>query len=73
MKPVFDNEKRISDLENGQKNLERGQEEMLKLLRPISDTYRTVSTLGRWMTALLVFISIMLGVLLSIKTIFKGH
>lgn len=61
-----DQERRIT-------NLERGQEEVLKLLRPISETYTTVSTIGKWMMALLVFISIMLGILLSIKTIFKGQ
>jgi hypothetical protein len=51
--------------------LEKGQEEILALLRPIADTYSTASTLGKWAMALLVFISITLGVILSIKSIFK--
>lgn len=62
---------RIIALESGQKKLEEGQEEMLKLLRPISETYRTVSTLGKWMMAVLVFMSIMIGVLLGFKSLFE--
>jgi hypothetical protein len=63
---------RIIALEKGQKDLQVGQEEMLKLLRPISETYRTVSTLGKWMMAILVFMSILIGVLIGFKSLIVG-
>jgi hypothetical protein len=51
--------------------LEEGQEEILKLLKPISETYSTVSHLGKWVMAILVFISILLGILLGAKNLIK--
>lgn len=51
--------------------LEKGQAEILGLLRPIADTYKTASKLGKWAMALLVFISILLGVILSLRALLK--
>lgn len=56
-------EERVADLENGQRQI-------LELLKPISETYRTVSTLGKWMMALLVFISISIGIVLGFRNLF---
>ena len=38
-------------------------QKIMELLRPISETYRAVNLLGKWTTAILVFISILLGVI----------
>lgn len=51
--------------------LEEGQKEILALLKPISETYSTVSTIGRWGMALLVFISILIGIILGAKNLFR--
>ena len=40
-------------------------------LSPISDTYRTVNTLGKWLMAVLVFLSILVGVIASYFSIFN--
>lgn len=53
------------------KALEKGQLEILAMLKPISETYTTVNRLGKWTMAVAVFISILLGVLLSAKDFFK--
>lgn len=51
--------------------LEKGQQEILNILRPISETYRTATMLGKWSTGLLVLISVIIGIILSIKQIIK--
>jgi hypothetical protein len=51
--------------------LEEGQKEILALLRPISETYRTATMLGKWVTAMLVFISVCVGIVLSAKQSLK--
>lgn len=51
--------------------LENGQKEILDLLRPISDTYKTATMIGKWSMAALVFISVLTGTLLSVKDIIK--
>lgn len=51
--------------------LEDGQKEILELLRPISETYRTASMLGKWVMALAVFISIAIGIIVSLRDIGK--
>lgn len=58
------NEDRISALE-------KGQAAILDLLKPISETYRTVSLLGKWVTAFAVFISIVLGIIFSATKLFN--
>lgn len=51
--------------------LEEGQKAILDLLKPISETYTTVTTMGRWGMALMVFLSIIIGVILGAKNLFK--
>lgn len=51
--------------------LEKGQREILDLLKPIAETYSTVTRLGKWLMAAAVFISICIGILLSLKSFFK--
>lgn len=50
--------------------LEKGQAEILRMLKPISETYTSVSTLGKWFMAFMVFISILIGILLGLKDYF---
>ena len=40
-------------------------------LEPIAETYETASRMGKWVTALAVFISIALGIILSFKSLFS--
>lgn len=51
--------------------LEKGQEEILALLRPIAETYTTASTLGKWIMAFLVFVSVIIGIILGARNLFK--
>lgn len=51
--------------------LEKGQQEILDILRPISETYRTASQLGRWLMGTIVFLSLLVGVILAITKITK--
>lgn len=52
--------------------LEKGQQQILALLGPISETYKTVASLGKWASAILVFISVVVGILLGLKDL-KQH
>ena len=53
-------EDRISALEDGQKQI-------IALLEPISETYKTVSKMGKWLVAFIVFISVIIGILAGLK------
>ena len=49
--------------------LEKGQKDIIDLLKPIAETYTTVSTLAKWFMALAVFISITIGIIIGWKDI----
>jgi hypothetical protein len=51
--------------------LEKGQQDIINLLKPISETYTTVSNLSKWLSAFLVLVSIVIGIVLGWKQIFK--
>ena len=55
-----------SDLENFKQH-----KEMMELLRPISETYQTVGRMAKWFMALLVFLSVLGGVIIAWKAILK--
>lgn len=63
----------MTDLDQKQEDritaLEKGQQEMLELLRPISETYRTVSSLGKWGMAAAVFVSILIGIIIGLRSV----
>lgn len=69
----------MSDLEHIETKLSRkfqeerksDMKEIMDLLRPIADTYKTASTLGKWAVATAVFISIILGIVLSLRSLIK--
>ena len=46
-------------------------ESMDKKLDPISETYSTVSTMGKWVIALMVFLSVVVGLIIGLKTLFN--
>ena len=52
--------------------LEAGQKQILELLKPIAETYSAANLMGKWVMAFLVLISILLGILLSIKKIWPN-
>lgn len=52
-----------------QEELDHSQQEILNLLRPIADTYRTATTLGKWAMGGLVFISVVIGLLVGLKNL----
>jgi len=41
------------------------------MLEPLLETYKVAITLGKWIMGLLVLFSVILGIVLSIKSIFK--
>lgn len=49
--------------------LEEGQNEILELLRPISETYRTATTIGKWVMGSLLFASVVVGLLVGLKNL----
>lgn len=51
--------------------LEKGQKEMLDILRPMSEAFTSAGLLIKWGTAFLVFVSIFIGVVISIKEVIK--
>lgn len=60
-------DKRITDLEYMMRENTKQHEEILALLKPISETYSTVSNLGKWLSAFLVLVSIVIGIVLGFK------
>lgn len=50
--------------------LEAGQKQILELLEPIAETYKTANMLGKWTMGIMVFMSILLGVILSLGKLF---
>jgi hypothetical protein len=46
-------------------------EQIMAILKPISETYQTASMLGKWTMAGMVFISVLLGILLSLRSMFN--
>lgn len=60
-----------SDIKHEVAELRDEIREIKEILKPISETYRTATTIGSWMKGLLVFISVMIGVVMGLKDIFK--
>lgn len=42
-----------------------------EILKPISETYRTVTRVGKWGMAVLILISVIIGIVSGLKNIFK--
>ena len=46
-------------------------EKFKELIKPLCDTYSTSVILGKWIMGLLVFISILIGVILGLRSLWK--
>lgn len=44
--------------------------EIRAILKPLTETYQTATKMGKWVFALMVFLSILFGIILSFKSIF---
>jgi hypothetical protein len=64
-------EQRIHKLEELMTINELQHAEMIKLMRPISETYTTVGRMSKWIMALLVFLSVLGGVVWTWGNILK--
>ena len=64
------NSDEINGLEH--KAILKSQEELKKILQPISDTYKTVGVMSKWIVALLVFISLVGGVIWTWGNVIKN-
>lgn len=60
-------DERITALEEGQKDMKEWQNRVIEMLEPISDTYKSARTIGKWGMSLLILMSIIVGILLGIK------
>ena len=45
--------------------------EIKEMMKPLSETYRVAVVLGKWVMGLLVFISVLIGVILGLKSLLK--
>ena len=55
-----------------QQSMSVKQEEMIALLTPISETYKTVGRMAKWIMAFLVFLSVLGGVIWTWGGVFKS-
>jgi len=56
-----------------QREIEDLKQEVLELkeiIKPMAETYAAAVRIGKWTSALFVFISIMLGIVLALKALF---
>ena len=53
----------ISALQNADVQNSNEHKKIMELLEPISETYKTVGLMARWLMAFLVFISVLMGVI----------
>lgn len=58
-------------LKEKEEKLDNEIAEIKEMLEPLLETYKVAITLGKWIMGLLVLFSVILGIVLSIKSIFK--
>jgi hypothetical protein len=68
LKPQWMTEHEASDKEHFREINEK-LDGLLNTLKPISETYTTVSTMGKWAMAALVFISVLIGIIAGLKAL----
>ena len=47
--------------------------EIKEMLEPLLETYKTAVFLGKWIFGFLVFLSVLLGIILSLRQVFKNN
>ena len=52
-------------------SLEKKVDELANIIKPMAETYAAAVRVGKWSSGILVFISIMIGIALGIKELFK--
>lgn len=65
LRKMVDDHRKILD------SIQKTLESMDSKLEPIADTYRTARTVGKWVMGLLVFVSVVIGILVEIKKFFS--
>jgi hypothetical protein len=70
-KHIEDNKHDFASLNRKIDILIRNDEETRKATKPILDVFTTASTLGKWLMGVLVFISILIGIIFELFKIFK--
>lgn len=58
-------------LKEKEEKLDNEIAEIKEMLEPLLETYKVAITLGKWIMGLLVLFSVILGIILSLKSIFK--
>lgn len=68
-------EEKLKDHEETDKrnfdDLNKRFDTLQEILKPISETYRTVTRVGKWGMAVLILISVIIGIVSGLKNIFK--
>lgn len=54
-----------------EKQLDKEINELKKMIEPLLATYKTAVVLGKWVMGILVFLSILLGIILAIQKLWK--
>ena len=49
----------------------KNHEEVMSILNPIADTYKTAGTIAKWFMATTVFLGVFVGLLVGLKDLFK--
>ena len=62
-------ENEIREIKERMERYEKNQEQILALLKPISETYRTAGTIGKWLRGLVIFASVVVGLLVGLKNL----
>ena len=47
--------------------------EIKEMLEPLLETYKTAVFVGKWIFGFLVFLSVLLGIILSLRQVFKNN
>jgi len=50
------------------KQIGKEMQELKDLIKPMAENYIAASKLGKWMMAILVFVSVIVGIILSVKS-----
>lgn len=66
-----DFEKRLFRIEEMYKELKSSNEKILAVLEPISETYRTVGTLRKWINALAIGVITLTSAIFGVKEVIK--
>ena len=58
-------------LQEKERLLDKEIEEIKEMMKPLLETYQVAVVLGKWIFGALVFLSVLLGIILSVRQFFK--